>query len=177
MNIASYSNTLSRSYAIRVVSGMIALALSAHIAIPIQPVPLTFQTVVVMVIGMMYTPKEALHSTALYLALGILGLPIFKCGASGFAYFTGATGGYLVGFAVAATFIAYYKQYVQNSYRNLLLLLTAGHTIIYILGVSWLSTFVGSNAIYVGFLLFLPTGIAKTIALSSALHYLNIVKR
>ena len=167
--------SVTNSSILKIVTGIISIAASAHIAIPIGPVPITFQTVVVMLVGVLYTPKEALSTTCLYLIFGILGLPLFKSGASGLAYATGTSGGYFIGFIAAATFIAYFKHYVKKSVWALMFLLLAAHSIIYVLGVSWLSYLLGfEKALYYGFLVFIPAGAAKTIALSLILHVLGI---
>ncbi len=169
LNINAFASTT-----FKIITGILCIAASAHIAIPLTPVPLTLHTVIVMLIGLLYTPKEAALTTLLYIALGIAGAPIFKSGASGVAYATGTTGGYLLGFAVAATFIAFAKRHITNSHFSLLMLLATAHAIIYLFGVSWLSFFIGfEQAIYSGCLVFLPTGILKTVALTTALHFLG----
>ena len=84
-----------------VLAGSMLLALSARVTVPFWPVPMTMQVLAVFVIGAAYGRKLALATLLAYLAEGAIGLPVFAGGA-GLAYMAGPTGGYLVGFAVAA---------------------------------------------------------------------------
>ena len=88
--------------------GTILLAISAKIKIPFWPVPMTMQTFVVLLLGILYGWKLGLFTVSLYLFEGAMGLPVFAGTPEkgiGFAYFLGPTGGYLVGF-LAATYVA-----------------------------------------------------------------------
>ncbi|MDQ2691974.1 MAG: biotin transporter BioY, partial [Chloroflexota bacterium] len=84
--------------------GAIFMAVLAQlkIALPFTPVPLTGQTFAVLLVGATLGAKRGTASILLYIALGALGLPVFAGGASGLAYLSGATLGYLVGFVIAA---------------------------------------------------------------------------
>ena len=84
--------------------GSIALAISSKIRIPFYPVPMTMQTLVVIVIGAAFGWKLGLATITLYLFEGIIGLPVFSGTPEkgiGLVYFTGPTMGYLIGFLVA----------------------------------------------------------------------------
>jgi biotin transport system substrate-specific component len=86
-------------------AGSLLLFLSAKIAVPFYPVPLTMQTFVVIGLGLALGPRLGLAAVALYLAEGALGLPVFAGAATkgaGLASFVGPTGGYLVGFLLAS---------------------------------------------------------------------------
>ena len=89
-----------RAIALAVI-GSILLTLSAKIQVPFWPVPMTMQTFVVLVLGVAYGWRLAGATVLLYLAQGALGLPVFAAG-GGPAYMDGPTGGYLVGFLLAA---------------------------------------------------------------------------
>ena len=88
--------------AILLVAGIAALAISAKIQFMTVPVPVTLQMLVVMVIGAAYGPKLGAATVASYLALGVQGLPVFAGAVAGPAYLFGPTGGYLLGFVIAA---------------------------------------------------------------------------
>jgi biotin transport system substrate-specific component len=72
------------------------------LALPVGPVPITFQTFFVVLAALLLPAPWAAGSMALYVALGAAGLPVFAKGAAGMAVVTGPTGGYIVGFVVAA---------------------------------------------------------------------------
>lgn len=85
-------------------AALIAALISAGalIAIPVGPVPITLQVLVVAVATLVLTPAEALLALGLYLALGAVGAPVFSGGGSGVGVLLGPTGGFLFGFLVGA---------------------------------------------------------------------------
>ena len=94
-------------YAFIALIGSIALAISSKIKIPFYPVPMTMQTLVVIMIGAAFGWKLGLATVSLYLFEGIIGLPVFSGTPEkgvGLVYFTGPTMGYLIGFLVAVFF-------------------------------------------------------------------------
>jgi len=78
------------------------LTASAYLSVPFYPVPLTMQTLAVLLIGGLLGPSLGVSSVAAYLALGAAGAPVFHNGVGGVAVLVGPTGGYLVGFLAAA---------------------------------------------------------------------------
>ena len=124
--------------------GSIILAVSSKIKIPFYPVPMTMQTFVVLMIGIVFGWKLGLATVSLYLFEGIIGLPVFSGTpekGSGLVYFTGPTMGYLLGFLVAV-YISGKFNYDSNIIKNFLKLLTAT-SFIYILGMTWLGNLIG----------------------------------
>ena len=124
--------------------GTIILAISSKIKIPFYPVPMTMQTLVILVIGVGFGWKLGLATISLYLFEGIIGLPVFSGTPEkgiGLMYFTGPTMGYLIGFLVAV-FIAGKFNYDDNLIKNFLKLALAT-TFIYILGMIWLGGLIG----------------------------------
>ena len=81
--------------------GTFLLAISSKIQVPFWPVPMTMQTFIVFLIGMMYGWKLATFTLILYLFEGAIGIPVFAKG-GGLAYLSGPTAGYLYGMTVAA---------------------------------------------------------------------------
>ncbi len=155
------------------VLGTLLLTASAKVQVPFWPVPLTMQTFMVLVIGMTFGPRLGAATVVLYLAEGAVGLPVFAgtpAKGIGLAYMAGPTGGYLVGFAVAA-FVAG-QLAVRGWDRKPLytaLAMFAGMVVIYVLGVIWLSTLIGfQKALQFGVVPFL-LGDAVKIALATAL--------
>ena len=124
--------------------GSIILAISSKIKIPFYPVPMTMQTLVVLIIGICFGWKLGVATVSLYLIEGIIGLPVFSGTPEkgiGLIYFTGPTMGYLLGFLVAV-YISGKFNYDSNLIKNFLKLLLAT-SFIYILGMTWLGTLVG----------------------------------
>ena len=124
--------------------GSIILAVSSKIKIPFYPVPMTMQTLVVLMIGIVFGWKLGLATVSLYLFEGIIGLPVFSGTPEkglGLVYFTGPTMGYLLGFLVAV-YISGKFNYDNNIIKNFLKLLIAT-SFIYILGMTWLGNLIG----------------------------------
>jgi len=125
--------------------GSILLAISAKIKIPFYPVPMTMQTLVVLIIGIGFGWKLGVATIMLYLFEGIVGLPVFSGTPEkgiGLVYFTGPTMGYLIGFLVAA-FVAGKFNYKNNDVIDNFLKLTFATSFIYILGMLWLGQLIG----------------------------------
>ena len=124
--------------------GSILLAISAKIKIPFYPVPMTMQTLVVLIIGIGFGWKLGVATIALYLFEGIIGLPVFSGTPEkgvGLIYFTGPTMGYLIGFLIAAFFAGKFNY--NNNLINNFLKLTFATSFIYILGMLWLGGLIG----------------------------------
>ncbi len=128
-----------------VVAGSLALALSAKVQVPFYPVPMTMQTLVVLVIGATFGLRLGLATVALYLVEGLAGLPVFASGA-GPAYMMGPTGGYLAGFVAAVALMGLGAQRgLDRSLAGSLVLMSVGHLVILALGFAWLAVLVGAD--------------------------------
>ena len=130
--------------AIIVFLGTVLLTISAKVKIPFYPVPMTMQTLVVLVLGIAFGWKLGVFTILLYLFEGLIGLPVFSGSPEkgvGIIYFTGPTMGYLIGFLFAG-FLAGYFDYNKNFILNFLKLLISV-SIIYILGLLWLGILIG----------------------------------
>ena len=124
--------------------GTILLAISAKVKIPFWPVPMTMQTFVVLLIGIIYGWKLGLFTVSLYLLEGISGLPVFAGTPEkgiGLVYFTGPTMGYLMGFLVAVLFTGLFN-FNNNIFKNFFKLLFSV-SFIYIFGLIWLGYIIG----------------------------------
>ena len=145
--------------------GSILLAISSKIKIPFYPVPMTMQTFVVVLIGMLYGWKLGVFTVTLYLFEGAIGLPVFAGTPEkgiGLIYFTGPTMGYLMGFLLAVFISGYFYPKIKTSEQNeenlfgkliisvkFFMLFVASMLSIYILGIIWLSNFVGWEKVLV----------------------------
>jgi biotin transport system substrate-specific component len=124
--------------------GSVILAISSKIKIPFYPVPMTMQTLVVLMIGVGFGWKLGVATIALYLFEGIIGLPVFSGSPEkgvGLAYFTGPTMGYLLGF-LCATYFSGKFIYDSNVVKTFLKLFFAS-SLIYIFGIIWLGSLIG----------------------------------
>ena len=120
--------------------GSILYALSARITIPIPPVPVTLQTLVLLTFSMAVGSRLAFLTFALYIFEGIIGIPVFaKPPFSGFYYLIGSSGGYLLGMLIASYFVGYLaeKNYDKNFIKSLITIFI-GTIIIFIPGLIWL---------------------------------------
>ena len=136
--------------------GSVLLAISSKFKIPFYPVPMTMQTFVVVLIGMLYGWKLGLFTISLYLFEGTIGLPVFAGTPEkgvGLIYFIGPTMGYLLGFLPAVLISGYYfsvfkKQNKNFQFIKFFLLFSLSMSSIYILGILWLSKFVGWDKVF-----------------------------
>ncbi len=137
------------------------MTLAAKISVPFWPVPMTMQTLAVALIGLTYGPRLAFASLALYLTQGLVGLPVFvgtPAQGIGPAYMMGPTGGYLVGFLLAAWAVgALAARGWSRTVPKAFLAVFVGELVIFGCGLAWLSTLLGpEKAIAAGLLPFLP---------------------
>lgn len=156
-----------------VVLGGCLLTLSAKIQIPFWPVPMTMQTLAVLVIGMAYGWRLGAATVLAYLLAGAAGLPVFAgtpARGIGLSYMMGPTGGFLLGFLLSAAAVGFLGD--RGWDRTILRTAGAmvlGQVIITVSGVAWLAVLFGMpKAIQVGVMPFLTASLLK-IALGVAL--------
>lgn len=136
------------------------------IPLPFSPVPITGQTLAVMLAGSMLTVRQAALSLGAFLALGVVGIPLFAGGVGGLGIMAGPRGGYLVGFLAGAVIIALLKGQKNNILRLGFANVIGGIIVIYLFGVLWLSHVMGIGlikAFYVGAIPYLPGDLIKAI--------------
>lgn len=126
--------------AVLVVLGIAALTLAAKIRVPMWPVPVTMQTFAVLVIGSAYGLRLGLVTLLGYMALGAAGLAVFSGDAGGLAYMAGPTGGYLLGFVLAAALVGLLaRRGWDRSVRGTLASMVLGNAVIYAVGLPWMA--------------------------------------
>lgn len=149
-----------------VVGSVFLLAISAHLIIPLQPVPLTFQSATVIFVGMALGARLGTYSLLAYLAAGLCGLPVFADTINETHIFFGPTSGYLLSFIPAAALSGYLaeKGWAKNVITSFLAA-TLSASVIFTCGVSVLSLFVGwHDAIALGLLPFIIAEPLKLLA-------------
>lgn len=124
-----------------IIAAIAFMALCSQVRIPLgfTPVPLSGQTFAVLVLGPALGVSRAAFALAGYLLVGVLGLPVFSGGESGLSHLVGPTGGYLVGFLVAAAVLGWFAE--RRADRQLLSsagTMIVGTLVIYLFGVGGL---------------------------------------
>jgi biotin transport system substrate-specific component len=125
--------------------GSALLTISAKLEVPFYPVPMTMQTLVVLLLGMAFGARLAAATVLLYLAQGAIGLPVFAGTPErgiGLAYMMGPTGGYLVGFVLSAAITGWLTER-RRDWPALVLAVVAGSVVVFIPGVLWLAYLIG----------------------------------
>jgi biotin transport system substrate-specific component len=159
--------------ALLVLLGSLLLTASAKVQVPMYPVPMTMQSFVVLVIGMAYGWRLAAGTVAFYLLQGAAGLPVFAGTPErgiGLPYMLGPTGGFLLGFLVAAMAMGWLAE--RGWDRDILKAIAAlalGTVLLFVPGVAWLALSAGiDNAIKFGLTPFLWGSVIK-LGLAAAL--------
>lgn len=150
--------------------GSLALAALAQVQIPLLPVPVTGQTLGVLLVGALLGKRLGALSMMAYLLEGLMGMPVFAGASGGLAHLFGLTGGYLLGFVAAAALVGWLSEqgWDRTPWMTALAMLL-GNLVIYTAGLSWLAVFMGAEkAMMVGMLPFLA-GDALKIALAALL--------
>jgi len=152
-------------------------AVLSYVSIPLPFVPITGQTLGVMLSGGLLGSKLGLLSQIIYIILGIIGLPVFSGGDSGIAVILGPSGGFLLGFPIGAFFIGKMLENKQNlSIIHIILTqIVGGIVLIYIPGIIQLSRFVEgqlSGAVLLS-LTFIPGDLLKVVISSAAMKSLK----
>jgi len=156
-----------------VVAGAALTAGAAQLVIPMWPVPITGQTFAVLLVGTTLGAFRGALSMVLYIALGAIGLPVFTEGSAGWHVIAGPTGGYLVGFVLAAILTGWLAQ--RSWDRQIVgaaVAFLAGTVVIYAVGLPWLSVALGQlgypndlgATLQSGLLPFVPGDILKAVA-------------
>jgi len=163
---------LSQLTKVVAVSAIIAAGAQLEIRLPYTPVPITGQTLSIVLCGLTFGRAAAMCGTLMYLAEGAAGLPVFSGGGSGLHHLTGPTAGYLLGFLPASAISGIIGD--RHGYKSPFLTFVAAllaSAPIFIAGVSWLAITSGSFtvAFTTGLLPFIPGDFVKALLLSMTL--------
>ena len=131
-----------------VLAGALLIYLTARVAIPVpgSPVPITGQTFGVLLVGGALGFRRGLIGVALYVLLGVIGLPFFAEGKGGLSVIWGATGGYLVGFVIAGGLVGRLAELGwDRKIGGALGAMLLGSAVIYAIGLPWLGIVTGTS--------------------------------
>ncbi|VDC33760.1 biotin transporter BioY [Pseudogemmobacter humi] len=146
-----------------VLGAAVLIAVAAKVQIPFWPVPMTLHTLAVLAISVILGPRLGFAAMATYLAAGLLGFPVFSGSPErgiGLAYALGPTGGYLLGYLLAAGLTGWLaaKQGIVGTFGAML----AGLLVVYVAGLAWLAAFLpASQLLAAGFLPFIIGDLVK----------------
>jgi biotin transport system substrate-specific component len=149
--------------------GLLILSVLSQFSIPLKPVPITLQSLAVLIVALIYDVNSGILACLIYLLIGALGIPVYNGGTSGIDKIFGPTGGYLFGFLFCIYFMHCFKFSLMNGNNDNIYLLFMnclfGTLIILIIGTIRLANFLTlKNALKNGFLPFIFPGILKSIA-------------
>jgi biotin transport system substrate-specific component len=152
--------------ALMILSAVAAMVVGGQIDIPMHPVPMTLQSLSVLLAGLVLGPVSGVIAVLVYFLLAVIGLPVLSEGAHGTAPFIGATAGYLYGFILVAALAGLLGQ--QDKARHPfygIAGLFGLHLVLLTMGSVWLSTLMGMQAaLEAGFTPFLIGALVKSAA-------------
>ena len=146
---------------------LISLGAFIYFPLPFTPVPITMQTLFVLLCGAFLNKKDGVMAQTIYLGLGAAGVPIFSLAQGGLLKLFGPTGGYLIGFVLATIVIAnsmkFFEEKGELSFVHVLFVMSLGILSIYFCGALWLGLFLKfslKNVFILGILPFIPGAIS-----------------
>ncbi len=156
-----------------VLTGTALLAFSAKVQFPMWPVPVTGQTFAVLLVGALFGAKRGAATVLVYISEGALGLPVFAGPVAGFAYMSGPTGGYLIGFIAAAWIVGRLAERGwDRRFETTVAAMTLGTVAIFVCGMAWLATLLEPAQVLVaGLIPFVPGAIVKIVLAAALLPY------
>jgi biotin transport system substrate-specific component len=123
-----------------VIGGSLLIALSAQVSVPMIPVPMTLQTLAVLLVGLVYGSRLGALTLLAYLAEGAAGLPVFANGSAGIAHLAGPTAGFLWGFVAMAWLAGYaVERGIARGFLPTAAVAIAVSALLYLPGVLWLA--------------------------------------
>lgn len=167
----SRSSALTRDIALTL-AGTVFITIAGYIVIPLPftPVPISLATFAVLLTGAALGPLRGGASAGLYLALGVIGVPLFANGSSGWAF---SSFGYIIGYVVATLLVGILaRRRAGRHVWSTLGLATLGSLAIYACGVPWLAAFLGvdiTTALTLGVVPFLIGDAIKIVAMAALL--------
>lgn len=150
-------------------------AIAAQVSIPIWPVPITGQTLAVLLVGSTLGALRGTLSMVLYAVLGIVGLPVFSDATHGISVILGPTGGYILGFIIAAALTGWLAQRAwDHRIVGATLSFLAGTVVTFAVGLPWLAMTLHLNleqTLQAGLYPFLLGGAVKALLAAAIIRF------
>jgi len=129
-----------------VLGGTMFIAIAAQISVPMFPVPMTLQTLAILIVGLTYGARLGGATLIAYLAEGAMGLPVFANGAGTLAYMMGPTGGFLLGFVLMA-FLAglAVDRGIAKGFVSTAVVTLVASALLYVPGLAWPAAVMGKT--------------------------------
>lgn len=172
--VIKYGDSIISSQVFWVAAFTVLTALAAQVTVPVQPVPFTLQTMLVLLSGAFLGSRNGAYSQILYLFLGIIGLPVFAQTADGFGFarLFGPTGGYLLAFPLGAYITGLIIEKRNTLFTIIIAMILAQLTILAV-GSTYLSIYMNndlSSSLFAGALIFTIWDAIK-IGAASSIYY------
>lgn len=160
-----------------VIAGTALVAVLAQVAIPLWPVPVTGQTLAVLLVGASLGAARGAASLSLYALLGAVGLPIYSDASSGWTVLLGPTGGYILGFIASAAIVGWAAERSwDRGWFKPIITFIGGSLVVFAIGLPWLAVSLGQlglandpqSVLIAGFYPFIIGGLIKA-AIAAAL--------
>lgn len=121
----------------------LVIAVSARVSFitPLSPVPVTLQTASILLAGFLLGPRWGMLSVLSYISIGLLGAPVFAMGVAGPAIFLSPTFGYILAFPIVTWLVGFLSERVVRSFKYGILIGFAGITVLFAIGMIWLTGF------------------------------------
>lgn len=140
------SNLLSNALLVVAGTALVSVAAQVSISLPFTPVPITGQTFAVVLVGASLGAILGTASLVLYLLVGIAGAPVYADQAHGWSVITSASGGYIVGFVVAAALTGFLAERGwDRRFSSSVAAMLTGNVVIYLVGLPWLADRLHTN--------------------------------
>jgi biotin transport system substrate-specific component len=141
-----HANLITDALLVLAGTALVAAAAQISVKLPFTPVPITGQTFAVLLVGASLGCVLGTASAMLYLWLGVAGAPIYAHHDSGWSVITSASGGYIVGFVLAAALTGFLaeRRWDRRLSSSIGLMLT-GNVVIYLVGLPWLAVVLNTN--------------------------------
>lgn len=160
-----------------IIAGTALVAVLAQVAVPLWPVPVTGQTLAVLLVGASLGAARGAASLSLYAVLGAIGLPIYSDASSGWSVLLGPTGGYIIGFVASAAIVGWAaeRSWDRGWYKPIITFI-GGSLVVFAFGLPWLAVALGQlglpndlqSVLIAGFYPFIIGGLIKA-AIAAAL--------
>ncbi|MCD6472367.1 biotin transporter BioY [Candidatus Aerophobetes bacterium] len=183
MREITFPKIVSDIMGVSIFVALTSLGAFVRIPLPFTPIPITLQTLFVLLSGVILGSKLGGISQFLYLFLGAIGLPIFAGATGGLAYLAGPTGGYIIGFVLAACITGKVAGKPKNNFFHIILAMSLGTVVIYLaggLGLIYTLKIGIKEIFYLGIAPFISGDIIKLTAaalIAKAIHFTSSSSR